>query len=130
MWNFTTLGGRVRKIAVEKGRPSTSQMITGVPPVTFCAGSSESDHSGVLPVKVRWSVDCDRNRQQPGAGAPGVTCAGTRPALFPPLFFAPSHHLQGNAETVSTIKREISNIIIIIKHVFPLKTSHFPNLTL
>ena len=38
--------GRVRKIAVEKGRPSTSGLITGVPPVTFCAGSSESDHSG------------------------------------------------------------------------------------
>ena len=38
--------GRVRKIAVEKGRPSTSGLITGVPPVTFCTGSSESDHSG------------------------------------------------------------------------------------
>ena len=47
--------GRVRKIAVEKGRPSTSQLITGVPPVTFSAGSSESDHSCVLPVKIRWS---------------------------------------------------------------------------
>ena len=38
--------GRERKIAVEKGRPSTSGLITGVPPVKFCAGSSESDHSG------------------------------------------------------------------------------------
>ena len=38
--------GRVRKISVVKGRPSTSQLITGVPPVTFSAGSSESDHSG------------------------------------------------------------------------------------
>ena len=47
--------GRVRKIAVEKGRPSTRQLITGVPPVTFTAGASESDHSGVLPVKIRWS---------------------------------------------------------------------------
>ena len=47
--------GRERKIAVEKGRPSTSQLITGVPPVTFSAGASESDHSGVAPVKMRWS---------------------------------------------------------------------------
>ena len=43
------------KIVVDKGRPSTSQVITGRSSVTFCAGSSESDHSGVLPVKVRWS---------------------------------------------------------------------------
>ena len=47
--------GRVRKMAVEKGRPTTSQVIIGVPPVTFCTGSSESDHSGVLPVKIHWS---------------------------------------------------------------------------
>ena len=47
--------GRERKIAVEKGRPSTRQLISGVPPVTFSAGSSESDHSGVAPVKMRWS---------------------------------------------------------------------------
>ena len=38
--------GRVRKIAVEKGRPTIRQLITGVPPVTFCAGSSESHLSG------------------------------------------------------------------------------------
>ena len=49
--------GRERKIAVEKGRPSTSELITGVAPVTFCAGTSESDHSGVLPVTMCWSVD-------------------------------------------------------------------------
>ena len=38
--------GRVRKIAVEKGRPSTSLLITGRSQVHTCAGSSESDHSG------------------------------------------------------------------------------------
>ena len=53
--SYITTIGREQKIAVEKGRPSASGLITGVPPVTFCAGSSESDHSGVLPVKVRWS---------------------------------------------------------------------------
>ena len=36
----------MRKIAVEKGRPSTSKVITGRSPVTFSAGSSESDHLG------------------------------------------------------------------------------------
>ena len=34
----TNLIGKVRKIAVEKSRPSTSQLITGVPPVTFKVG--------------------------------------------------------------------------------------------
>ena len=61
--NFTDIGrgdgsyliGRVRKITVEKCRPSTSQVLTGRSPVTFCAGSPESDHSGVLPAKFRWS---------------------------------------------------------------------------
>ena len=48
--------GRVRKIAVEKGRPSTSLLITGVSQVHTCAGSSESDHSGVTPVEIHWSV--------------------------------------------------------------------------
>ena len=38
--------GRVRKIAVKKGRPSTSLLITGRSQVHTCAGSSESDHSG------------------------------------------------------------------------------------
>ena len=38
--------GRVRKIAVEKGRPSTCHLITGRSQVPTCAGSSESDHSG------------------------------------------------------------------------------------
>ena len=44
------------KIAVEKGRPSTSQVNTGRSPVTFTAGPSESDHSGVPPVKIHWSL--------------------------------------------------------------------------
>ena len=35
--------------------PSTSQLITGVPPVTSTAGASESDHSGRTPVKMHWS---------------------------------------------------------------------------
>ena len=30
----------------KKNRPSTSQLITGVPPVTSTAGSPVSDHSG------------------------------------------------------------------------------------
>ena len=47
--------GRVPKKGVEKGRPSTRQLITGVPPVTFTTGASETDHSGVAPVKIRWS---------------------------------------------------------------------------
>ena len=56
LWHFQPCSiGREQKIAVEKGRPSTSQLITGVPPVTFSAGSSESDHSGVTPVEIRWS---------------------------------------------------------------------------
>ena len=70
--------GRVRKIAVEKGRPSTSQVNTGRSPVTFCTGSSESVHSGVLPVKVvklrGASAESDR----------WYTCVhltGTRPAF-------------------------------------------------
>ena len=54
-FHHVKLIGREQKIAVEKGRPSTSQLITGVPPVTFSAGSSESDHSGVTPVEIRWS---------------------------------------------------------------------------
>ena len=48
--------GRVRKIAVEIGRPSTSRLITGRSQVPTCAGSSESDHSGVTPVEIHWSV--------------------------------------------------------------------------
>ena len=48
--------GRVQKIAVEKGRPSTSLLITGRSQVPTCAGSSESDHSGVTPVEIHWSV--------------------------------------------------------------------------
>ena len=53
MQDITTIG-RVQKIAVEKGGPSTSQVNTGRSPVTFCAGSSESDHSGVLPADFHW----------------------------------------------------------------------------
>ena len=34
------------QIAAKKGRPSTSQVITGKPPVTYTTGPSESDHSG------------------------------------------------------------------------------------
>ena len=47
--------GRVRKIAVEKGRPNTSQVISGRSQVPASAGTSESDHSGVPPVKFHWS---------------------------------------------------------------------------
>ena len=74
------------QIAAKKGRPSTSQLITGVAPVTFCAGSSVSDHSGVPSAKFRWwytwvvrlrgaSAESDRRH----------TCnqlTGTRPAFF------------------------------------------------
>ena len=52
-----TLIGRVRKIAVEKGRPSTCHLISGRSQVPTCAGVPESDHSGVPPVKMRWLVD-------------------------------------------------------------------------
>ena len=34
------------QIAAKKGRHSTSQVITGVLPVTYTAGPYESDHSG------------------------------------------------------------------------------------
>ena len=35
------------QIAAKKGRLSTSRLITGVPPVTFTAGSPVSVHTGV-----------------------------------------------------------------------------------
>ena len=55
-WEFKNLSiGRVRKIAVVKCRPSTSQVITGRSLVIFCTGSSESDLSSVPPVKFHWS---------------------------------------------------------------------------
>ena len=86
--------GRVRKIAVEKGRPSTSLLITGVPPVTFCAGTSESDHSGTWPADFHWSPTwvvrlrgasiCSDQR------LPVLPVAGSRPAFFHHYFFAPS----------------------------------------
>ena len=38
--------GRVRKIAVEKSRPSTSLLVIGRSQVPASAGTSESDHSG------------------------------------------------------------------------------------
>ena len=38
--------GREQKIAVEKSRPRTSQLIIGRSPGTPDAGPSESDHSG------------------------------------------------------------------------------------
>ena len=49
MWNREC----AKKIAVGKGRPSTSQVNTGRLPVTFTSGASESDHTGVRPVKLR-----------------------------------------------------------------------------
>ena len=55
VWSQAQIG-RVRKIAVEKGRPSTSLLITGRSQVPSCAGTSESDHSGVTPVEIHWSV--------------------------------------------------------------------------
>ena len=44
------------QIAAKKGRPSTSQLITGVPPVTATTGALESDQLGVLPADLHWSL--------------------------------------------------------------------------
>ena len=43
------------RIAAKKDRPSTCHLITGVPPVTFTAGSPVSADSGMTPAKLHWS---------------------------------------------------------------------------
>ena len=81
------------KIAVEKGRPS-SQVTTGRSLVTFTAGASESDHSGMKPVKFHLSQTCGFNHPESPTNPAGVylylPVAGSRPAFFHRYIFAPS----------------------------------------
>ena len=74
------------QIAAKKGRPSTCPLITGRSPVPASAGPSQSDHSGVLPVKIHWLHTWVVRLRDASAGRyRRSTCnqgAGTGPAFF------------------------------------------------
>ena len=71
--------GGSEKLRWKKGRPSTSDFITGVAPVIFTAAPPESNLSGesstVKTVKIHWSPTGVCTHPEPGADPTGDTWA-------------------------------------------------------